>query len=128
MTTPEVMREVSKMWKEVSEEMKEEYKEKAIAANEAAAAAKSAEGKEMEEESEPEPAKEKKSRKTSIPTSAFRLWVKENRKQILKSFPNLSREEANKLLKEKWTSLDKDVLIEYENRLHEMKVAKLKEN
>ena len=127
MTTPEVMREVSKMWKEEKEEVKEEYKEKAIAANEAAAAAKSTEGKEMEEEEE-EPAKEKKSRKTSIPTSAFRLWVKENRKQILKNFPNLSREEANKLLKEKWTSLDKDVLIEYENRLHEMKVAKLREN
>ena len=119
------------MWKEVSEEVKEEYKEKAIAANEAVAAVKSTEGKEMEEESDSESEKkkteEKKVRKTSIPTSAFRLWVKENRKQILKDLPKLSREDTNKLLKEKWTSLDKNVRIDYENRLHEMKVDKLRE-
>lgn len=115
------------MWKEVSEKAKEEYKKKAIAANEAAAAANAAKGQEMEEEPEPEPVKEKKGRKTSIPASAFKLWVKENRKQILKDIPNLSREDSNKLLKEKWTSLDKNVRIEYENRLHDMRVEKMRE-
>lgn len=110
MALAEVMREVGKMWKEVSDKVKAEYQERADALS-----------ADLIEE------KASKPKKIVMPASAFSLWTRENRKEILKENPEVGKEDVKKLLKEKWAALDKDVRIEYENRFHEMKLEKLRE-
>ena len=107
------MKDIAKQWRELDDNDKKEYAEKA------------------------EKVSVGHNSRRLIPQSAFALYAKESRKQLLKQhqgwggqlgyWSGISKEEATNLLKEMWKKLDTEEKIEYENRLHEMRVQKIRE-
>ncbi|KAK8804838.1 hypothetical protein WA171_006804 [Blastocystis sp. BT1] len=102
-TSRDLMKDIAKQWRELDDNDKKEYAEKA------------------------EKVSVGHNSRRLIPQSAFALYAKESRKQLLKQHQGISKEEATNLLKEMWKKLDTEEKIEYENRLHEMRVQKIRE-